>query len=173
MQPSRWPLASTCALVWPCYCCCHSVDVCFSTVETQIIPNVTVSNPQRLPFHSQLCQRFLQRCYLGAAQTRCKAPRVCLHGLLCKWRCYLQKTPCSLLTGALMCIGNLLSVLMMLSRCNNSSADSILFIFMQDGGPLEWLYSQFVSQTYIWSLHWMLYYLKVPFNEKLEWEASI
>lgn len=114
-----------------------------------------------------------QRCYLGAAQTRCKALRVCLHGLLCKWRCYLQKTPCSLLTGALMCIGNLLSVLMMLSRCNNSSADSILFIFMQDGGPLEWLHSQFVSQTYIWSLHWMLYYFKVPFNEELEWEASI
>lgn len=85
----------------------------------------------------------------------CTELHLCFHGVLCKCRCNLQKTPFSLLSRVLACIGNPLSALTRLPQYKNSSADSISFllILIEDREAVRVLLTNrtFVSQTEIMS----------------------
>lgn len=100
-----------------------------------------------------------------AAQTShcCVELHLCCHCVLCKCWCNLQKTPFSLLSRALVCVGDPLSVLMRLPQYKNSSTDSISFllILIKDRKTVLVLLTNrtFVSQTEIMWEHFEDYLL--------------
>lgn len=100
------------------------------------------------------------QCQTAAQAGRCCVElRLCFHGVLCKCRCNLQRTPFSLLSSALVHIGNPLSSLMRLPQYKNSSTDSISFllILIENGETALVLLTNrtFVSQTEMMSLGWV------------------